>query len=174
MPSLFRPLITSLLCWVIAFGQMPALLHVVSCSGHGHLHNHCQEAADQDTADQEAEYPAVQGSSRACAHGCGHQVAATSIREDAQPNGAEQCRTACDGSGQVSENGQVPEDNLPEHNSDRCVVCQSLLSPVGVVWNFQLPLVHGSLSELASICGDRLPVTSSFAIPQPRGPPVLV
>jgi len=33
MTSLFRPLLSSLLCGVIAFGQAPALLHVACCHG---------------------------------------------------------------------------------------------------------------------------------------------
>lgn len=33
MTSLFRPLLSSLLCGLIAFGQAPALLHVACCHG---------------------------------------------------------------------------------------------------------------------------------------------
>ena len=57
MTSLFRPLLSSLLCCVIAFGQLPALLHVASC--HGHAHGQ-RLGVDKD-------------SSEVCSHGChGH------------------------------------------------------------------------------------------------------
>jgi len=56
MISLFRPLLSSLLCCVIAFGQLPALLHVASCHGHAH----CQRVGVE------------KDSSQVCSQGC-HQ-----------------------------------------------------------------------------------------------------
>ena len=63
-------------------------------------------------------------------------------------------------------------DATPEHDSDHCAICQSLLSPVGVVWSFDLPLVHADLRERDLILADSLPAEASVAIAQPRGPPL--
>lgn len=56
MTSLFRPLLSSLLCSVIAFGQLPALLHLASCHGHAS----CLQVTVK------------QGTSSSCSHGCRH------------------------------------------------------------------------------------------------------
>lgn len=65
MTSLFRPLLLSLLCLVIAFGQLPALLHVASCHGHAH----CQKVDRSKSA------------SKVCSHCCNHDE----VDEEAPP-----------------------------------------------------------------------------------------
>jgi len=54
MISLFRPLLLRLLCYVIALGQLPVLLHVASCGGHAH----CQRVGEDKNPSQ------------VCSHGC--------------------------------------------------------------------------------------------------------
>ena len=127
MTSLFRPLLLSLLCLVIAFGQLPALLHVASCDGHAH----CQKVHSSSGL-------------QVCSHGCNHHEL---------------------------ENEESP--SVPLHDSEDCVICHSLANPVGLVGNFEFPLVQEYLFELASNCADRLLVEASIAIAQPRGPPVI-
>ena len=140
MTSLFRPLLSSLLCCVIAIGQLPALLHVASCHGHAH----CQR--------MEAE----RESSEVCSHGCHHHASENSERGPKD---------------HVVQNEESPA--VPLHDSEHCAICHSLANPVGLVWNFELPLVQECLFELSSLCADRLPVEASITIPQPRGPPVV-
>ncbi len=72
MTSLFRPLLLSLLCCVIALGQLPALLHVASCGGHAH----CQRLG------------ADESSSVVCSHGC-HQHAIDISVETEKTEGAQ-------------------------------------------------------------------------------------
>ena len=64
MTSLFRPLLSSLLCCVIAIGQLPALLHVATCHGHAQCHS---VETEQD-------------SSVGCSHGCHHHASENSDR----------------------------------------------------------------------------------------------
>jgi len=145
MTSLLRPLLSSMLCCVIAFGQLPAWLHVASCHGHAHC---VRVAAEKDSAD-------------VCSHGCHHL---STNREADNSRRGEATR--------VVRSREAPA--VPSHDSEHCVTCHSLASPVGLVWNLELPLVQESLYELAAICVDRLAVEPSFTIPQPRGPPVVV
>jgi len=56
MTSPFRPLLSSLLCCVIASGQLPALLHVATCHGHA----------------QSAHVESEQVSAGSCSHACHH------------------------------------------------------------------------------------------------------
>ena len=143
MTSLFRPLLSSLLCCVIAFGQLPTLLHVVTCHGHAH-----SQRPDEEP----------KGS---CSHGCHHHLA----------HKQQAVKSAQAAKSNVEEGEETPA--VPEHDSEHCPICHSLANPVGFVWNFDLPLVPECLNEFASICADRLPVKASYAIPQPRGPPVV-
>lgn len=148
MTSLFRPFLSSLLCCVIAFGQMPALLHMVSCHGHAHTLGVAQKHQ----------------STLVCSHGCND--ACHGVGKSVQCLGDSQ---HSDSQHSDSRHRHAP---VPKHDSDHCAVCQSLANPVGVVWNFELPLVQECLYELASISADRLWAKASFSIPQPRGPPV--
>jgi len=66
MISLFRPLLSSLLCCVIAFGQLPALLHVASCHGHAH----CQRVGVE------------KDSSQVCSQGCHQHLSFNSVEGD--------------------------------------------------------------------------------------------
>lgn len=63
MPSLFRPLLASVLCGVIVFGPVPVWMHVAVCDGHGH-----------SVASVDAE--ALNQSRLGCPHGCQHHVVA--------------------------------------------------------------------------------------------------
>jgi hypothetical protein len=63
MTSLIRPTLSSLLCCVIAFGQLPALLHVVDC------HRQASESRDQS----------ARVSSGKCTHGCQHPASAKGL-----------------------------------------------------------------------------------------------
>ena len=142
MTSPSRPFLSSLLCCVIAFGQLPALLHVASCHGHAH----CQRVGVE------------KDSTEVCSHGCHHQP---DIHQTDSSVGGEKRH--------VVSNEESPA--APLHDSEHCAICHSLAKPVGLVWNFELPLVQECLSQLAPICVDRLLVEASIAIPQPRGPP---
>jgi len=145
MTSPFRALLSSLLCCVIAFGQLPALLHVASCDGHSHSQ---QVGLEKD-------------SSEACSHGCHHLP--TDIHQSDSMVRGEKSRGA--------QNEKSPA--VPLHDSEHCGICHSLANPVGLVWNFELPLVQECLCELAISRADRFPVEASITIPQPRGPPVV-
>lgn len=145
MTSLFRPLLYSLLCCVIAAGQLPALLHVVSC--HGHAHGLFEDAKLESLG--------------ACAHGCQHQL--NDKHHVARLVQAEKRQGA-----QIEESPEAPL-----HDADHCAFCHSLANPVGVAWSFELPHVQECLCERAWICADHAPVKACSAIPQPRGPPVI-
>ncbi|WP_145117146.1 DUF2946 domain-containing protein [Rosistilla oblonga] len=62
MTSLFRPILPSLLCLVVAWGHAPAWLHVATCDGHGHHH----------------------AAASVCSHGCHHHAGDDSKTSDGE------------------------------------------------------------------------------------------
>lgn len=61
-----------------------------------------------------------------------------------------------------------------QHDSDTCVICQSLASPTGVTWELVVALPAEFVSEPAFVSLDRPLLAIFLSIPLPRGPPVIV
>ncbi|WP_417746867.1 DUF2946 family protein [Rosistilla oblonga] len=74
MTSLFRPILPSLLCLVVAWGHAPAWLHVATCDGHGDHH----------------------AAASVCSHGCHHHAGDLPNAGDLQADESN-AAGACDG-----------------------------------------------------------------------------
>ncbi len=147
MTSLYRPLLSSLLCCVIALGNLPAVLHVVSCHGHGH-----------DSVQSE-----VSPVSTSLGHSCHHHSTAKGHAFD----------ESSESHGHDGDRHSHGSPSAPVHDSDHCKICHSLANLVGVIWNVELSLLPECFSESVSVCADHFSVNASAAIPQPRGPPAI-
>lgn len=148
MTSFYRPLLSSLLCCIIALGNVPALLHVATCHGHGH-----RQQTDVDLAE-----------SSVCHHGCHHHKSSKASVENTVSTDKSQHDDRL-------QNEEAP--SVPSHDSDHCSICHSLANLVGVAWELGLSQQPESLAESVSIYSDCLLVEASSAIPQPRGPPTI-
>lgn len=145
MSPLSRPILASLLCGMIVLGQAPAWLHVGTCDGHGHGPERVSLAAE----------PTIS----VCAHGCSHHTSTTPTAETptAEP----------------STTSDMPDSGDPhQHDSDTCVVCQSLVSPNGVHWELLTPLPTQYVSQPIFVATESVLLATLLSIPQPRGPPV--
>tara|TARA_R110002073_G_scaffold35970_9_gene104881 strand:+ start:8934 stop:9320 length:387 start_codon:yes stop_codon:yes gene_type:complete len=60
-----------------------------------------------------------------------------------------------------------------EHDSDNCLICQSLASPCGVTRQLSLPIVTGLVSQPALLPAESVFASASLSIANPRGPPAL-
>jgi len=58
-----------------------------------------------------------------------------------------------------------------DHDSDSCLICQSLALPNGIAWQLDLPACFQEHVELINVSGVAAPESTSLSIPQPRGPP---
>lgn len=96
LPSI-RPLAACLLCTLIAFGQLPALMHVACCNPSSAL----KAQSDRGAFD--------------CSKRCRHCAAQGSSERESQPSDTNQ---------RDDDREQPPHD---EHDSDGCAVCRSLL-----------------------------------------------
>ncbi|WP_146402354.1 DUF2946 family protein [Planctomycetes bacterium CA13] len=90
-----------------------------------------------------------------CSHCCHHH------HDDASAIAKDRLRNAGDGG------------SHHEHDSDNCLICQSLASPFGVTWQLSLPLVTGLVSQPALLPADSVFASASHSIAHPRGPPAL-
>ncbi|WP_145390069.1 DUF2946 family protein [Stieleria neptunia] len=88
-----------------------------------------------------------------CSHGCQHHA---SPSEAADP---------------VSD----PHDSGEQHphDSDTCVICQSLASPSGVTWELLVSLPSEFISHPVVVAADSFLPATLLSIPQPRGPPAV-
>lgn len=91
-----------------------------------------------------------------CSHCCHHHH-----DDDEEAIGQELLRIAGDGG------------SHHEHDSDNCLICQSLASPCGVTWQLSLPLVTGLVSQPALLPAERVFASAALSIAHPRGPPVV-
>lgn len=145
MTSLFRPLLSSILCCVIACGHAPAWLHVATCDGHSHAEDVCGEAnVSSSTSETE------------CSHCC-HP------RPTLGPVSSGQNDVQIDNDG----------ESHGEHDSDNCFVCQSLASPCGVTSEFVSSIVTGLVSQPSALPGECIFASAALKIAHPRGPPVV-
>ncbi|QDV12599.1 hypothetical protein CA51_24850 [Rosistilla oblonga] len=134
MYSSVRPILSSMLCCVIAFGHTPAWMHVATCDG------------DCKVLDA-----AIVQARSVCSHGCDHHV----VAHESTDNSAD------------SPSSAPAED----HDSDTCVICQSLANSCGPV-SLDLQLLAPEYAcEPAYELATPLPIDASIAIAQPRGPP---
>lgn len=111
--------------------------------------------------------------------GCSHALESS---VDPKPFKAVACSHSCDhhtesnSQGQAAENGchesKVPDGH--EHDSDSCVICQSLVAPTGMQWEQGITTV-GDLGHYQSsrIAASRA-IPAQHRIPHPRGPPSLI
>ncbi len=60
-----------------------------------------------------------------------------------------------------------------QHDSDTCLVCQSLAVPAGVTWELGVALPAEFVSEPAFISPGRPLLATLLSVPQPRGPPAV-
>ena len=140
-----RPLTVTLLCMIAAFGQIPALLHIGSCA------HHCDHS--------------VVDVSLSCDHsikprGCFH--AKCSLKLPSKPASTDEEHST----------DTAPTERAPtEHDSEHCIVCQSLLSE-SLVERFDLEVMSQPIcGKFISIGESRFHSQSSVSIAAPRGPP---
>ena len=142
MMNYIRPIAVPFLCVLVAFGQLPALLHVRSC----HI-QHCSSSSLDVAAKHLQLANRLPGApSHACRHAsCTHHLPV----------------------------GERPDDRVPnEHDSESCVVCQSLLS-ASLLERFEIAVTSQfSCAKFVLPCESMLNSQSSIAIASPRGPPV--
>lgn len=149
MPSFHRLIFASLLCGMIVFGQAPAWLHVGSCEGHGHV----------SASVTQAEMTSSERTVSVCSHGCQHH--ATDLG-NLQP-------VALPDDSPVS--GDQHSDH--QHDSESCVICQSLASANGVTWQMLVSVPSEFSSRPVFVAQDRILAANLLSIPQPRGPPTI-
>jgi hypothetical protein len=166
--TVLRPILACTLCVALLLGNAPAWLHVASCCrDHGvgvRPDSHSCAVDDQDASSGEA-------CAEACSHQCGDAVAAESQAGVAASSGVTE---ACGSTGhQCSDSGDSTSDPRNQHDSGRCVVCQSLVCPGGALVQFSLPLAIDLLCESALTCEQPIPLPAVLGISLPRGPPVV-
>jgi hypothetical protein len=150
MTSLVRHFLSSILCCVIVFGHAPVWMHVASCGGHDHsriadIGEGIGESLQSDDAD--------------CSHCCGHH------HDQALPGSPIQSVATLTDAGCGSHD---------DHDSENCVVCQTLAAPCGVAWELSTPLVTGSVLLSRVLPFEPLFPSASLSIAHPRGPPMAV
>ena len=64
-----------------------------------------------------------------------------------------------------------PDHSHDGHDSESCVICQSLGVPNGVAWKLELLSIVRLDFDIAKIPAFVAPESTSLSIPQPRGPP---
>ncbi len=143
MTSSVRPFVISLLCGIAVTGQAPAWLHVNGC---GH-ENHSRSVSPAAVSS-----PAAADASGHCHEACCHAA-------DQAERGGERA------------DGDEPGHSHDGHDSDSCVICQSLGLPTGVAWQLNsLAIVRFDVGA-AKIWAPAAPESTSLSTPQPRGPP---
>ncbi len=154
MTSPVRPFLSSVLCCAIALGHAPAWMHVATCDGHSH------SMVTKNVANPSS------GCSHCCHqhHGDGRAddtVAGFAVTENA-PVGHSPTR------------GGGPVGSHDEHDSDDCLICQSLASPCGVTWKLESLLLLSVVVQPALLPIERSFASPTLSIAHPRGPPVAV
>ncbi|MGB7342878.1 MAG: DUF2946 family protein [Pirellulaceae bacterium] len=91
-----------------------------------------------------------------CTHGCQHHTP-----PPADP------KTVSD-----THNSPVSGDHH-HHDSDTCVICQSLASPGGVTWELLVSLRLEFAASPSFVAAESVLSSTLLSIPQPRGPPVV-
>jgi hypothetical protein len=91
-----------------------------------------------------------------CSHGCVHHESSQEVADTT--------------SGTY---GSPVSDDQHQHDSDTCVVCQSLASPNGVTWELLVSLPAEFVSQPAFFAAETALPATFLSIPQPRGPPVV-
>lgn len=150
MTSLVRPILSSILCCMIAFGHSPAWLHVATCE------DGCGDATVSDVADSNT-------SIAECSHGCCHHASNTGDWSDAA---ASELDSADDQS-------DSPVDPSGHHDPDSCAICQSLASSIGIVAVSETNLAPQYVCEILLIGCDQHPTIAFFSSAAPRGPPAV-
>ena len=69
------------------------------------------------------------------------------------------------------ESSEKPGHSHDGHESESCVICQSLAVPNGVAWKLDLLSIVLRDCDFAKIPAIVAPESTSLSIPQPRGPP---
>lgn len=88
-----------------------------------------------------------------CPHGCQHHASAVgAAKADSQP---------------------LDSGDHHEHDSDTCVICQSLASPSGVNWHLLVSPSVEYFSQPLPVVAEPVLSATLLSIPQPRGPPVV-
>lgn len=146
MTSFIRITGTLLLCGMAILGHAPAWLHVAQCGHGGHLHL----GSHLHLGDIES-LPATDDQHDCCCHHDHESAGRISESDEREP--------------------QVPGHSHDSHDSETCVICQSLAMPNGVSWDLETVTVVLLDAQLECIAGQLPPESTSLAIPQPRGPP---
>ncbi|EMI19178.1 hypothetical protein RMSM_03896 [Rhodopirellula maiorica SM1] len=63
-------------------------------------------------------------------------------------------------------------DSNHQHDSDHCLICQSLASSLGVPWELSVPLSTGTVSQPAILPTECVFTSAFLSTAHPRGPPV--
>ena len=108
-----------------------------------------------------------------CDHESHRQVASASASTDARSCGHSCChhataKTDSNVNEAASEDSSQPHEG---HDSDSCLICQSLGLPNGIAWHLDSPSTRQEIVELINVSSVIAPESASLSIPQPRGPP---
>ena len=97
--------------------------------------------------------------------GCDHEThQATNVVAETS------CCCAHDAVDDSDESPAVPHSE--HHDSETCVICQSLVAPTGVTWQIEAHLSSEICVDLSQIPAILILKSTFCSIPQPRGPPV--
>ena len=142
MFSSVRTVVASLLCGVAVLGHAPAWVHVAGCD-----HGSCKVSA-----------PVGQSCSPGCHH---HHHHAASDEHDSDEHDSD-----------VNGDSAKGDSSGHHHDSDLCVICQSLAAPTGVFWQLEVSLDSEACGELVQDLKTIKVRSNLELVPQPRGPPV--
>ncbi len=149
MKSLFRPTLIAVLCSLLALGHGPAYLHVATCDGH-------RATVDDDSESATTEL-AISELTGCCSHSCAAHTCSADTRHTSSPV--------------THASDSAPDTEHPTHDSEHCVVCQSLALPGGAV---TLPTTldfSAMLDERCVAFQPSSPMADARGPFQPRGPP---
>jgi hypothetical protein len=160
MTSLFRPLLTSILCCVLAFGHAPAWLHVVTCDDHC---GHATTAGHAADSDKHTHVCPLQG----------HQSHPAVTPSTEKPS-TEKPSTEKPSTEKIEQFGQslnASSGTHTPHNSEGCGICQSLAAPCGFADATFASPASGVSCKTVVLWKQFAEISSQLSLPPLRGPP---
>ena len=159
MRTRVRPFIAILLCGVLLLGHFPAWLHVVACHSTANSPHLSPTPASKDVA-----------SNSCCCH-CDHECDSVAVVVDQH----QQSRTNVEFAAATEwHDSQLPcqsEHQPTDHDSDRCVVCQSLYLAMDQSPEFDSLDRFELIPFLMVAIPERFSTHISLREQRPRGPP---
>lgn len=156
MTSTFRHAAILLLGAIMALGHAPAWLHVATCHDPT-CHDHARgDAGCSITTPMSRQ---ANSSCRCDSHDHDHEIAAAGSSSTTPE--------APDADGRHSHDDGTP------HNSETCLICQSLAAPCGYPTHLVTPPVSQSVCLAAVPRPIRVDAQRTLLLPPPRGPPAI-